>query len=524
MLRTLIRLPDGRELFSGPDAGFHIQSAKLTQCVNDANELSLGSACSSMLEVMLQTPQGGLEISAGDELQVYKVDERNNRHLTGYFTAENPTRATANTLRITAYDRVSWLDKDLTQWLKGLEGWPYSLLAFARMVCSACGLQLANSTIPNGDYMVPAFSAQGITGRKLMQWVGQIAGRFCRATADGRIELAWYTPSGVKLTPYGTHFYFQNGLSYEAYQVQPIEKVWLRLTQDDTGVVWPDTGEEKNTYIITGNFLLTTMDNESLLPVAKNLYEMLRKVTYTPYKVQLPASVDIQAGHTVTITDRQGKTFESFVMTKTQSGQLDTLESTGSHRRDSTDAVNNEDYRNLSSKLLELRKQADGLAVKVSEHQEDLKAVHTSVADMQLKSDELHLQISKMDSSTNEMLDGVNQLMQSLQKEVSAKMTPEAVQLQIQTAMDNGAEKVVTKTGFTFDEAGLSVEKLGSEMKTKITENGMVVYQNSQEVLTANNVGVAAKNLHATTYLIVGGNSRFENYGYNRTGCFWIGG
>jgi len=51
-----------------------------------------------------------------------------------------------------------------------------------------------------------------------------------------------------------------------------------------------------------------------------------------------------------------------------------------------------------------------------------------------------------------------------------------------------------------------------------------VVYQNSQEVLTANNKGVDAKNLHATTYLIVGTSSRFEDYGYDRTGCFWIGG
>jgi hypothetical protein len=52
----------------------------------------------------------------------------------------------------------------------------------------------------------------------------------------------------------------------------------------------------------------------------------------------------------------------------------------------------------------------------------------------------------------------------------------------------------------------------------------MTVYKNSATVLTANNVGVDAVNLHATTYLIIGNNSRFEDYGSNRTGCFWIGG
>jgi hypothetical protein len=61
-------------------------------------------------------------------------------------------------------------------------------------------------------------------------------------------------------------------------------------------------------------------------------------------------------------------------------------------------------------------------------------------------------------------------------------------------------------------------------MATTITEDGMVVYRDETAVLTANNEGVDAVNLHASTYLIVGGKSRFETYGDNRTGCFWIGG
>lgn len=123
-----------------------------------------------------------------------------------------------------------------------------------------------------------------------------------------------------------------------------------------------------------------------------------------------------------------------------------------------------------------------------------------------------------------EGLDSVNGNIETITKEVSAKMTKDAVEFQIKSAMENGTKKVVTETGFTFDDVGLTVEKTGSEMKTQITEDGMTVYQNEEEVLEANSNGVNAKNLHATTYLIVGGRSRFENYGNNRTGCFWIGG
>ena len=49
------------------------------------------------------------------------------------------------------------------------------------------------------------------------------------------------------------------------------------------------------------------------------------------------------------------------------------------------------------------------------------------------------------------------------------------------------------------------------------------IYKNDEAVLIANNTGVNAVNLHATTYLIIGTNSRFEDFGDKRTGCFFIG-
>jgi hypothetical protein len=90
--------------------------------------------------------------------------------------------------------------------------------------------------------------------------------------------------------------------------------------------------------------------------------------------------------------------------------------------------------------------------------------------------------------------------------------------------MANGAEKVETTTGYKLDADGLTISKTGAEMTTQITEDGMTVKRDDTEVLRANNVGVDATNLHATTYLIIGKNSRFEDYESNRSACFWIGG
>ena len=104
-------------------------------------------------------------------------------------------------------------------------------------------------------------------------------------------------------------------------------------------------------------------------------------------------------------------------------------------------------------------------------------------------------------------------------------MTAEDVKIQIDNELENGVNKVTTSTGFTFNETGLTVNKTDSEMKTQITENGMTVYRDTEAVLTANNQGVNARNLHAQTYLIIGNNSRFEDWtkdGEARTACFWL--
>ena len=355
MLRNLIILPDGTKLFSGTGTVDAIKSVTLTELVNSGDELTLGSACANMLEATILTPQGGLMVTAGDEVTLYKVNDADQRHKVGIFVLEKPTAPTANTVKLLGYDRMIKLDKDLTAWLKGLTGWPYSLLDFASMVCTACGLTLATEDIPNADFPVYQFIREA-TGRQIMQWIGEVCCRFCRANADGEIELAWYTPAGVSITPSGDSYYFQNGLSYEEYQVETIGAVQLRLADSKDGMPWPSVDDGTNSYIITGNPILSAHVTADLLPVLQVIRKELPAERYTPCKVSIPATLDIHAGNTVQITDKNGVTFTTYVMTKTQAGQRDTLECTGSPKRDSAAAQNNKSSQQRDA---ELRLQVD---------------------------------------------------------------------------------------------------------------------------------------------------------------------
>jgi len=340
MLIHIIKLPDGTELRSGAGTQNAVMAVKCTESVNVRQELNPGSAFANMIEATILTPGGGVVVNAGDEVTVYKVDETGNRTQYGIFTLEKPTRPTANTLKLTGYDRMLRLDKDLTEWVNSLNGWPYRLTAFAEMVCNVCGIGYTPREVPNGDFPVHQFSKSNMTGRQIMRWLGEICCRFCRITADGRLEFAWYEPSGKVIAPTGDGYYFAGSLTYGDYMVMPVDGVQLCLAEGKNGALWPDKDGD-NPYIITGNYILLARVTEDLLPYLQVMERELAKMTYVPLQVSVPATLEIRAGHTVTVLDKNGKELRGLVMTKTTSGQRDTLKCTGSYRRDSADAANN---------------------------------------------------------------------------------------------------------------------------------------------------------------------------------------
>ena len=125
---------------------------------------------------------------------------------------------------------------------------------------------------------------------------------------------------------------------------------------------------------------------------------------------------------------------------------------------------------------------------------------------------------------TTERFEDIDGSISTLNSQVSQQLTSDGLSLAIKKELINGVNSVCTTTGYTFNDKGLTISKTGSGLETQITEAGMTVTSSSgNDLLTANHQGVDAVDLKASTYLIIGGKSRFENYG-NRTACFWVGG
>ena len=411
MLRNKLVRSDGSIIDSSV-----IISCEFTEEVNSSENLSVGDVTSSEINLeILSTDM----VEQGEVLTYYIIEDGVEK-LIGVFNAERPTVASRTSIKFSAYDNIVKSEKIFSEWLRANQSlFPMSLATLVAHTCEYCGLTLATTVFPQSEIVINAFYADDITCRQILSWASAIAGRFVRATSGGAIEFAWYAdatnytvepgasaagtslsvtddgegnvsimsdeavvtddgegnveveiPSarvmysnGVVTLATGVSIpYKHGGLSYEAYSTDIIERVQIKQSDDDMGVIYPGdiTG---NCFAISGNMLLATCSTEDITKVATNLYNQLHTVSYVPAKVSLLKTIAIRAGDIINIQDPNGKVITTYVMKVAVTPSGTNVESTGNKSYETNAAVSSEKYTNIVGKMLEIKKTIDGLVV-----------------------------------------------------------------------------------------------------------------------------------------------------------------
>lgn len=457
MLQPILTLPSGTEL-KGGSPGSAVKSLTLHTAVNSGQEFTIGSAFSDYIEAEIWAdPGGSLQITAGDALTYYRQDDAGSRTKVSVFYAEKPTRTKRNSYKITAYDTMSKLDADFSGWLRANQAqFPKTIWQLVQLACQRAGVTLASSSLPiNGSYSVQAFYADDLTCRQIISWAAEAAGCYAHMNADGKLQFLTYTDkrSTVKITPDGASnstAYYADSLSYEDYTVKAIEKVQIRQSDSDVGVIYPDSTTATNTYAVQGNLLLTTGTEANLKSVVQNLYNVLKNVTYTPCKVAVPSSSGLACGQIVHVKDARGREFDTYLMSATISSGKASFESVGSASRESSSAVNSQSYKNLTGKMLEIKTSVDGLEVKAS----DLTGKYT---DLKATVDGLSSEVKKDTKIT-----GGGNLILGSESFKNAKLQGNAVSGSSVTYNDTGSATVTNANSnryFVFNTVGARITK-----------------------------------------------------------------
>jgi hypothetical protein len=478
LLQPILTLPSGTELRGG-SPGSAVKSLTLHTAVNAGQEFAIGSTYSDYIEAEIWAdPDGSLQITAGDALTYYRQDDAGSRTKVGIFYAEKPTRTKRNSYKITAYDTMSKLDADFSGWLRANQAqFPKTIWQLVQLACQRAGVTLASSSLPiNGSYSVQAFYADDLTCRQIISWAAEAAGCYAHMDADGKLEFLTYTDkrSTAKITPdgaTGSTAYYADSLSYEDYTVKAIEKVQIRQSDSDVGVIYPDSTTATNTYAVQGNLLLTTGTEDNLKTVAQNLYNVLKNVTYTPCKVAVPSSSGLACGQIVHVKDARGREFDTYLMSATISSGKASFESVGSASRESSSAVNSQSYKNLTGRMLEIKTSVDGLEVKAS----DLTGKY---ADLKATVDEVSSTVSVLEETTTTIsddLDSTKQEFKTVKESVSSIDQKADSITQTVTQRITGGNNIITGTD-DWNNASVDTGGNAASVKGSYTIDGESVH------------------------------------------------
>lgn len=291
-----------------------------------------------------------------------------------------------------------------------------------------------------------------------------------------------------------------------------------------------NTSTAGTTQYVRSNGFFTTLEDADLETALTYGANSIGNLHIGQFTCSWRGNPILRPGDKITIEQKDGTTLTTYLLVDTLTYGLDGLkQSTSWHYDDESDekddtTPNLVDQLKKTSAVVNKVEQSIILTAELEEKVMDLEG---TTLEIESKASQLELNLNGVSTSVNSMQTSVDTLtneMQQVSQKVETAVTANDVQLIIQESVIDGVQSVNTTTGYTFNKDGLTISKNGTEMTTQITEDGMNVYKNGDEVLSADNQGVKAKNLHATTFLIIGANSRFEDYeNGTRTGCFWIG-
>ena len=502
---------DGGEL---TNTDLYSESFELEESICSENELVFGSCEASMIKFKIANNVDSLkgkwltvsEILDGKAEEPFQFGK--------YKVYSDVPSGDRNYRNITAYDSMyDIINADVSDWYNTLE-FPMTQKTFRDSFFKYLGIAQEEVALIHDELeLEKTISGTGISGKTIISAICELNGVFGHINRSGDfayISLATEFTETIEIE-------YCVSCEYEDFNTSIISKLQIRQGESDVGTI---VGEGTNCYIIDNNFLVYGKATEEMESIANITFEKIKNISYTPFKAEVKGNPCFEVGDAIVLQTRN-KEINSYILERTLSGiqsLKDSIESKGTY-----------EYK---EKVNSLKKDIQQIKGKTNVLERNLESTRSEITDIEAglntkieqNTETINASVQRIETSTNEAIESVNGDIETLTKKVEATMTAEDVKLEIQSELDNGVDKVTTSTGFTFDDVGLTVSKSDSEMSTQITEDGMAVRKNDETVLTANSNGVDATNLHATTYLIIGENSRFEDYGNRRTGCFYIGG
>lgn len=312
----------------------------------------------------------------------------------GIFIPQTAQKKDDRILSVTAYDRMIYFE-ELADSVLNNQTYPVTVLDFLKSLCAFVGIELETTEFLNSDYLIQKNArSQNVKGRQMLQWVTEAAARFARITPEGKLALEWYTDIDYSIdashggpTEYTT-------ITTADYTTKKVDKLQIKATQNDIGVVVPkDDPSKTNIYIIQNNPIFYAETDAELRPTAEKIFNAIKDFTYIPYTVTCKGNPAIRAGSAFSVTSAKGQKIKALIMTKKMKG----VKALADNLAASGNAIRSVQSNVLNQSIQQLRGSVHELVV-------DISSLQSTITDYQQKTDHsLAVQESSISQLSNEI-------------------------------------------------------------------------------------------------------------------------
>ncbi len=329
----VIRIPEADITLTNED--IVSESLELKEAIESSDNLSFQGCIAASLKIecftLVDDTLEGMRIECditADETETIPL-------FRGYITeVTNQTHEEFTTV-IRAYDALYKINKlDVTSWYNSLT-FPMTVQTFRNSFFSRVGISQVADYLPNdGITIQKTIEDKVIMGARIIKAICQINGRYGRISRRGLFEYVHLTEAAEALYPredlypaddiypadenavdnvLKAHY---TSIEFENYRVASINKVQI---VDKSGQIAASAGSGTNVFTLKDNPLVWGMSQQTLNAVARNLFNTVQGLWYTPSEVKCVGLPYVECGDFVLMGARLS-IIRSYVLSRTLKG------------------------------------------------------------------------------------------------------------------------------------------------------------------------------------------------------------
>ncbi len=213
------------------------------------------------------------------------------------------------TIDLTCEDNMRKFDRDYSE---SKLIYPATRAQIIRDACSVCGVTLLTASFDRDDYVVQQRPADdALTFRQVLQWVAQIGCQWLRCDEYGRLCVKWFDTG--KTNPQEINVTYNFTPKHTDVVITGVKVTEYSDSSEDAAGSYI-SGTEGYVLGISDNKLIRKGDGET---VASIIAEKCVGMVFRPFESQCPTDIALEAGDTITIEDRNGKLYNTYLTTTT---------------------------------------------------------------------------------------------------------------------------------------------------------------------------------------------------------------